>query len=86
MEIALVRRVPSFVGARLILIAYARQQVNLIDPRKPLYNILNGIGSAILAYIAFHPFQVGLVLLEVTGTAISVYALVRVPSQGEKNC
>ena len=77
MDIALVRQIASFVGALLILIAYAGQQFNWMDPRKTLYNILNGIGSAILAYIAFHPFQIGFVLLEVTWTAISIFALGR---------
>jgi len=38
---------------------------------------LNAAGSAILAYIAFHPFQIGFVVLEITWAAISVYALVR---------
>lgn len=71
------RQIASFVGALLILIAYAGQQFNWMDPRKTLYNILNGIGSAILAYIAFHPFQIGFVLLEVTWTAISIFALGR---------
>jgi hypothetical protein len=39
--------------------------------------VLNGVGSAILAYIAFHPFQIGFVLLEVTWTLISIFALYR---------
>ncbi|HET7442385.1 MAG TPA: hypothetical protein VFJ47_13870 [Terriglobales bacterium] len=56
-----------------------------MNPRRPAYNILNGIGSAILAYIAFHPFQIGFVVLEVVWTAISIYALTR-PSRQERNC
>ncbi len=48
-----------------------------LDPRKTAYNVLNAVGSAILAYIAFHPFQIGFVVLEVAWTLISVYALVR---------
>ena len=78
MDIALARQLASFVGALLILIAYAGQQFDWMDPRKPWFNILNGIGSAILAYIAFHPFQIGFVLLEVSWTLISIYALVRI--------
>ncbi|HEY7617380.1 MAG TPA: hypothetical protein VH744_11290 [Terriglobales bacterium] len=77
MQISLLRQIASFVGALLILIGYAGQQFNWMDPRKATYNVLNGVGSAILAYIAFHPFQIGFVLLEVTWTLISVYALVR---------
>jgi hypothetical protein len=48
-----------------------------MNPRKATYNVLNAIGSAILGYIAFHPFQVGFVVLEVMWTVISLYALVR---------
>ena len=77
MDISLLRQVASFVGALLILVAYSGQQFHWIDPRRATYNILNGIGSAILAYIAFHPFQIGFVLLEVAWTIISIYALTR---------
>ena len=77
MEISLARQLASFAGALLILIAYAGHQMNWMDSRRAAYNILNAIGSAILGYIAFHPFQIGFVVLEVTWTLISVYALVR---------
>ena len=33
--------------------------------------------AAILAYIAFHPFQIGFVVLEVTWAIMSVYAMTR---------
>lgn len=77
MDIAVARQAASFVGAILILVAYGAHQLRWMDARKTAYNVLNAIGSAILAYIAFHPFQVGFVVLEVTWTAISVYALLR---------
>jgi uncharacterized membrane protein len=67
----------SFVGALLILVAYAGHQLSWMDARRPTYNVLNGVGSAILAYIAFHPFQIGFVVLEVAWTAISVFVLLR---------
>ena len=76
----MVRQLASFVGALLILIGYAGQQFNWMDARKATYNILNGVGSAILAYIAFHPFQIGFVLLEGTWAVISVVALLRAGS------
>jgi hypothetical protein len=76
-DVSVVRQVVSFLGALLILVAYAGQQFHWMDPRRTPYNILNGVGSAILAYIAFHPFQIGFVLLEVTWTLISIYALAR---------
>src|SRR5437867_3334435 len=77
MDISLARQIVSFLGALLILVAYAGQQMNWMDARKPVYNILNAIGSAILAYIAFRPFQIGFVVLEVSWAVISVYALFR---------
>jgi hypothetical protein len=77
MDISMARQVASFAGALLILVAYVGHQMNWIDARKAGYNILNAVGSAILAYIAFHPFQVGFVVLEVTWVLISVYALAR---------
>ena len=73
----MLRQIASFVGALMILIAYVGHQLGWMDARKPVYNVLNGIGSAILAYIAFHPFQIGFVVLEIVWTAISIYALMR---------
>ena len=77
MQISLARQVASFIGALLILVAYGGAQFNWMSPRKSCYNILNAVGSSILAYIAFRPFQIGFALLEVIWTLISIYALVR---------
>ena len=77
MNVSLARQAFSFVGALLILVAYIGHQMQWMNARKPAYNILNAAGSAILAYIAFRPFQVGFVVLEVTWVAISIYALMR---------
>ncbi len=82
MNISLLRQVVSFIGALLILLAYAGHQMNWMDARKAGYNILNAIGSVILAYIAFFPFQIGFVLLEVSWTVISLYALARARKEG----
>ncbi|MGC2194392.1 MAG: hypothetical protein WA628_06935 [Terriglobales bacterium] len=77
MNISMWRQSASFLGAMLILVAYAGHQMGWMNSRKAAYNILNAIGSAILGYIAFHPFQIGFVILEVTWTLISLYALLR---------
>ena len=82
MNISMARQTFSFAGALLILVAYIGHQTQWMDARKATYNILNAVGSAILAYIAFRPFQVGFVVLEVTWVAISVYALMRKSSLG----
>jgi hypothetical protein len=81
MEISMWRQSASFLGAMLILVAYAGHQMGWMNPRRAAYNILNAVGSAILGYIAFHPFQVGFVVLEVTWTVISIYALLRPQAQ-----
>jgi hypothetical protein len=81
MDISLARQAASFTGALLILVAYVGQQWEWIDSRKAAYNILNTVGSAILAYIAFHPFQLGFVVLEVTWALVSIYALLK-PAPG----
>ena len=80
MEISLARQIASFLGALLILVAYVGHQMQWMSARKPPYNILNAVGSAILAYIAFHPFQIGFVMLEVVWTIVSIYALTRKPA------
>jgi len=79
----MMRQLASFVGALLILIAYAGQQMRWMHAGRSAYNLLNAAGSAILAYIAFHPFQVGFVVLEVTWALISIYALLR--PRGQEN-
>ena len=78
MHISLARQLFSFAGALMILIAYAGHQLGYMSARKIAYNVLNAVGSGILAYIAFQPFQVGFVVLEVAWTAISIYVLVRI--------
>jgi hypothetical protein len=77
MDISPLRQLASFVGALLILIVYVGHQLKWIDSRKPAYSLLNAAGSAILAYIAFHPFQLGFVVLEVVWVLVSVYTLIR---------
>jgi hypothetical protein len=72
-----VTQIASFIGAILILSAYVGHQMKWMDSRKAAYNILNATGSGILAYIAFHPFQIGFVVLESVWAVISVYALLR---------
>jgi hypothetical protein len=73
----LTRQLISFVGALLILIAYAGHQMGWINARRPAYNILNAAGSVILWWIAMHPFQAGFVVLEGVWTVISLWALAR---------
>jgi uncharacterized membrane protein len=77
MNISFARQAFSFLGAMMILVAYIGHQMKWMDARRAAYNILNIAGSAILAYIAFRPFQLGFVVLEGTWVLVSVYALLR---------
>jgi hypothetical protein len=82
MEISILRQIVSFVAALLILAAYVGHQLNWMDSRKTNYNVLNAVGSAILAYIALRPFQAGFVVLEGVWMLVSLLALVRGWRQG----
>ena len=77
MDIALLRQLASFVGALMILVAYVGHQLRWMDSRTAGYNWLNALGSAILAYIAFHPVQIGFIVLESAWVLVSLYALAR---------
>ena len=74
MEISILRQTVSFTAAMLILAANVGHQLSWIDSRKSSYNILNVTGSAVLAHIALHPFQVGFVVLEGAWTVVSLLA------------
>ena len=65
----------SFVGALLILIAYAGHQIGWMRSGSATYTILPAVGSSILGYIAFKPFQLGFVVLEGAWVVISMWAL-----------
>lgn len=67
----------STTGAMCCLIAYVGHQLHWIDSRKFLYNLLNVMGSGILGYVAFRPFQAGFVLMEGVWALVSLYALIK---------
>ena len=77
MDTSLARQVASFVGAMLILFAYVGHQMKWMDSQQSQLQHSQRVGSGILAYIAFHPFQIGFVVLEIVWALISIYALLR---------
>jgi hypothetical protein len=77
MQITLATQIASSLGALLILIAYIGHQFHWMDSGRPLYNILNAIGSGVLAYIAMRPFQAGFLMMEVAWVIVSLYALAK---------
>jgi len=78
MELTLTHQLFQLCGAMLILLAYAGHQLRWMNAGRPMYNILNGLGSAILFVYAVWPrFQAGFVVLESVWVVISLYALWR---------
>ena len=77
MQITLATQIASSLGALLILIAYIGHQFHWMDSARPLYNILNAVGSGVLAWLAFRPFQLGFFILETVWALVSIYALAK---------
>jgi hypothetical protein len=70
-------QIAGLIGALLILVAYVAYQFRRMDSAGIAYNLLNALGGAVLAYVAFHPLQIGFALLESTWTVVSLFALFR---------
>jgi hypothetical protein len=77
MQVTWFHQALSLLGAALILIAYTGHQMHRMDARAPLYSLFNAVGAAILAYIAFRPFQAGFAVMESVWTVVSFGALIK---------
>lgn len=67
----------SILGAVFILASYIGHQFHWLDSSRVAYNLMNAIGAAVLAYVAWHPFSAGFLILEGTWTLVSVIALAK---------
>lgn len=65
-------------GALLILIAFAAAQFHLLDVHSRLYLVLNLLGSATLAVLAWYEEQWGFLLLEAVWAVVSGWGLLQV--------
>ncbi len=66
------------IGALLILSAYAATQFGALDPHSRVYLVLNLVGSAVLAVLAWEERQWGFLLLEFVWAAVSLWGLVQI--------
>ena len=68
----------QIVGALLILLAYGAAQFGFLDQHSRVYLVLNLVGSAVLAVLAWHEEQWGFLLLEGVWALVSLWGLIRV--------
>jgi len=73
-----VDQVVQIVGALLILAAFAAAQFGWLGTRSRLYLVLNLVGSAVLAVLAWYEDQWGFLLLEGVWALVSAWSLVQV--------
>ncbi len=71
-------QVIQVIGALMILAGFAGTQVGRLRADSLTYLLLNLVGSAVLAWLAFVEHQWGFVLLETVWAAVSAWSLSRV--------
>jgi hypothetical protein len=75
-----VDQVVQVVGALLILTAYAAAQLEAMDQHSLVYLVLNLVGSAVLAVLAWVETQWGFLLLEGVWALVSAWSLLKLRS------
>jgi hypothetical protein len=69
-------QIVQVVGSLLVLAAFAAAQRGVLNPKSPLYLVLNFIGSAILAVEAVLEQQWGFLVLEGVWAIVSGFGLI----------
>ena len=68
----------SILGALLILLAFAANQLGRVDTSNLSYQVANLVGSGILTVAAVIEVQLGFILLEGTWALVSLWGIVTV--------
>ena len=67
----------SLIGAALLLIGFVSLQTRRMRNDGALFNVLNFVGSGVLAWVAIHDRRAGFIILEVVWAAATLPALYR---------
>ena len=65
-------QVLQLIGAVMVLSGFVGTQLRVVEQRSYVYLTLNLVGSAILAYLAWHERQWGFLLLEGVWAVVSL--------------
>jgi hypothetical protein len=68
----------SILGALLILLAFAANQLGRVDTSNLSYQVANFVGSGILTVVAVIEAQPGFILLEGTWALVSLWGIITV--------
>jgi hypothetical protein len=68
----------SILGALLILLAFAANQLGRVDTSNLSYQVANFVGSGVLTVVAVIEAQLGFILLEGTWALVSLWGTITV--------
>jgi len=67
----------SLAGAIMILVAYGGNQRGWLDRTRTAYNLLNLVGSGLLAWVAIADNRLGFIFLETAWALLSIPPLLK---------